>query len=86
MFAFEYSDPEQRLGLDKSKAETARQFITKLIGAKVSGNTTNEYAFVVSKLRSKKPEDKPVLPTIYLGLARNATAISNDVQNHLVRE
>ena len=83
--AFLSSDPERALGINRGKAEASQKFISKQIAAKLGGaGATQEYKFILDKLRSKKKTDAPLTPTIYLGLARNASAISGDRQNRLV--
>ena len=84
--AFLSSNPARRLGIGQSKANTAKEFISQQIQAKVSGEgRTKQYSFVLQKLRSKNKEDANLLPSIYLGLARNASAISGDNHSKLVR-
>ena len=83
--AFLSSDPEKLLSIDKGKADAALAFITKQIKTKLDGDgATKEYLFILEKLQSQRNEDKPLMPTIYLGLARNASAICDDKQNLLV--
>jgi len=83
--AFVAPDIEKRLGINKSKADAALSFISSQIQTKLKGEgATDQYRFILEKLRSQRPEDAALLPTIYLGLARNASAISGDRKNELV--
>jgi hypothetical protein len=84
--AFASADPERRLGIDKGKADVAQAFIAKQLQIKLTSNVaTKEYTFLLSKLRSKSADDVALMPTIYLGLARNSSAICDDTHNRLVR-